>query len=165
MSAKFLFVVGGVYSGCGKGLAAAAIAKLLLMRGVKVNLIKCDPYYNSNAGTMNPKQHGEVFLCDDGSETDLDLGHYERLTGINMSHKNIFTNGTLSDEIRESEKRGDFLGQTVQVVPHVTNLIQSKFIKAGEDYELVIAEIGGTVGDDESAAMYEAIAQFKYKQS
>lgn len=163
MSAKYLFVVGGVYSGCGKGLGAAAIAKLLLMRGVKVNLIKCDPYYNTNAGTMNPRQHGEVFLCDDGSETDLDLGHYERLTGINMSHKNIFTNGTLSDEIREAEKRGDYLGQTVQVVPHVTGLIKRKFIEAAEGFDVLIAEIGGTVGDDESAAMYEAIASFKYK--
>ena len=164
MSGKFLFVVGGVYSGCGKGIAAAAIAKLLLMRGVKVNLIKCDPYYNTNAGTMNPRQHGETFVLEDGSETDLDLGHYERLTGLNMSGRNIFTNGTLNDEISASEKRGDFLGQTVQVVPHVTNLIQSKFVKAAEGCYLVIAEIGGTVGDDESAPMYEAIAQFKYKQ-
>src|SRR4051812_1953814 len=120
MSAKFVFIVGGVYSGTGKGISAASIGLLLKMRGAKVNLIKCDPYLNVNAGTMNPRQHGEVFLCEDGSETDLDLGHYERLTGITMSRVNIFTNGTLNKEIQEAEERGDYLGETVQVVPHVT---------------------------------------------
>jgi CTP synthase len=161
MAAKYVIVVGGVYSGTGKGISAASIGLLLRLRGEKVNLIKCDPYLNVNAGTMNPRQHGEVFLCDDGSETDLDLGHYERLTGIPISGKNIFTNGTLNKEIQEEEERGDYLGETVQVVPHVTNKIQKRLREAGNNTDIVIAEIGGTVGDYESAGMYEAIAQFK----
>jgi CTP synthase len=163
MSAKFVFVLGGVYSGGGKGLSAAAIGLLLKMRGENVNLVKCDPYLNVNAGTMNPRQHGEVFLCEDGSETDLDLGHYERLTGINMSMNNIFTNGSLNKEIQAEEERGDYLGETVQVVPHVTNKIQGKLEEAAKGFDILIAEIGGTVGDYESAGMYEAIAQFKCK--
>lgn len=161
MSTKYVIVVGGVYSGTGKGISAASIGLLLKMRGEKVNLIKCDPYLNVNAGTMNPRQHGEVFLCDDGSETDLDLGHYERLTGITVSKRNIFTNGILNKEIQEEEERGDYLGETVQVVPHVTNKIQKKLVEAGEGTDIVIAEIGGTVGDYESQGMYEAVAQFK----
>lgn len=163
--AKYVFVVGGVYSGTGKGISAASIGLLLKMRGESVNLIKCDPYLNVNAGTMNPRQHGEVFLCDDGSETDLDLGHYERLTGINVSKKNIFTNGILNKEIQEEEERGDYLGETVQVVPHVTAKIKNKLLEAGEGFDIVIAEIGGTVGDYESAGMYEAIAEFKYQHA
>ena len=161
MSAKYVIVVGGVYSGTGKGISAAALGFLLKLRGEKVNLIKCDPYYNSNAGTMSPGQHGEVYLCEDGSETDLDLGHYERLTGIQMSQKNIFTTGVINKEIHLEEERGDFLGDTVQVVPHVTNKIQKRLTQAAEGFDILIAEIGGTVGDFESAAMYEAIAQFK----
>lgn len=159
--AKYVIVVGGVYSGTGKGISAASIGLLLKMRGEKVNLIKCDPYLNVNAGTMNPRQHGEVFLCEDGSETDLDLGHYERLSGIPVTKNNIFTNGTLNKEIQEEEERGDYLGETVQVVPHVTNKIQKKLVEAAEGYDILIAEIGGTVGDYESQGMYEAIAQFK----
>lgn len=161
---KYVIVVGGVYSGTGKGISAASLGLLLKMRGERVNLIKCDPYLNINAGTMNPRQHGEVFLCDDGSETDLDLGHYERLTGITMSGKNIFTNGKLNVEIQQEEKRGDYLGETVQVVPHVTAKIRKKILEAGEGYDIVIAEIGGTVGDYESAGMYEAIAELKYQR-
>jgi CTP synthase len=159
--AKYVIVVGGVFSGTGKGISAASIGLLLKMRGEKVNLIKCDPYLNINAGTMNPRQHGEVFLCDDGSETDLDLGHYERLTGINVSGRNIFTNGKLYQEVLAGEERGDYLGETVQIVPHVTDKIQDRLNQVGKDHDIVIAEIGGTVGDYESAGMYEAIAQFK----
>jgi CTP synthase len=162
MSTKYLIVVGGVYSGTGKGISAASIGFLLKTRGEKVTLIKCDPYLNINAGTMNPRQHGEVFLCDDGSETDLDLGHYERLAGITMSRKNILTNGILNKEIQQEEERGDYLGETVQVVPHVTDKIQQKLKDVGDGFDIVIAEIGGTVGDFESAGMYEAIAQFKH---
>jgi CTP synthase len=162
MSAKFVVVVGGVYSGTGKGISAASIALLLKMRGEKVNLVKCDPYLNINAGTMNPRQHGEVFLCEDGSETDLDLGHYERMTGVQMSGKNIFTNGKLNKEIQTEEEHGDYLGETVQVVPHVTNKIQKKLTEAAEGHDILIAEIGGTVGDYESEGMYAAIAQLKF---
>lgn len=161
MSTKYIFVVGGVYSGTGKGISAASIGLLLKMRGSRVQLIKCDPYLNINAGTMNPRQHGEVFLCDDGSETDLDLGHYERITGVDMTHRNIFTNGTLNMELREREERGDYLGDTVQVAPHLTDLIQERVVALGKDADIVIAEIGGTVGDMESSAFYEAIRQFK----
>jgi CTP synthase len=163
MACKYLVVVGGVYSGTGKGISAASMAYLLKMRGENVTLIKCDPYLNINAGTMNPRQHGEVFLCDDGSETDLDLGHYERITGVTMTSKNIFTNGKLYQEVLADEERGEFLGETVQVVPHVTDKIQAKLTDLGKDHDIVVAEIGGTVGDYESAGMYEAIAQFKYK--
>lgn len=160
---RYIIVVGGVYSGTGKGISAASIACLLKMRGEKVTLIKCDPYLNINAGTMNPRQHGEVYLCDDGSETDLDLGHYERLTGITMTGKNIFTNGKLYQEVLDGEARGDYLGETVQIVPHVTDKIQDKLLEMGQEFDIVIAEIGGTVGDYESAGMLEAIAQFKFK--
>lgn len=161
--AKFIVVVGGVYSGTGKGISAASIAVLLKMRGENVTLVKCDPYLNINAGTMNPNQHGEVYLCDDGSETDLDLGHYERMTGVVMTSRNIFTSGKLYQEVLAGEERGDYLGETVQIVPHVTDKIQNKLLDLGKDHDIVIAEIGGTVGDYESAGMYEAIAQFKFK--
>lgn len=165
MSSKYIIVVGGVYSGTGKGISAASIGLLLKMRGANVNLIKCDPYLNINAGTMNPRQHGEVFLCDDGSETDLDLGHYERITGINMSAKNIFTSGKLYKELIEQEESGKFLGDTVQIVPHVTNMIQNILVDAGDGFDITIAEVGGTVGDYESGSLYEAIRQFKQKNS
>jgi CTP synthase len=158
---RFIVVVGGVYSGTGKGIGAASLGLLLKMRGAKVNLIKCDPYLNLNAGTMNPRQHGEVFLCDDGSETDLDLGHYERLAGITVSSENIFTSGTLYKQILEDEEQGKYLGDTVQIVPHVTDKIQQRLLEAGKNFDVVIAEIGGTVGDFESAGFYESISQLK----
>ena len=161
--AKYIIVVGGVYSGTGKGISAASIGLLLKMRGATVNLIKCDPYLNINAGTMNPRQHGEVFLCDDGSETDLDLGHYERLAGITVTGKNIFTSGTLYQQILEEEAAGKYLGDTVQIVPHVTNKIQERLREVGVGFDIVIAEIGGTVGDFESGSFYEAISQFKHQ--
>lgn len=161
MSCKYIIVVGGVYSGTGKGISAASIGLLLKMRGSNVQLMKCDPYLNINAGTMNPRQHGEVFLCNDGSETDLDLGHYERITGIEMSGLNIFTNGTLYKELIQEEEEGKYLGETVQVIPHVTDKIQQRLLAVGKDAEIVIAEIGGTVGDFESGSFYESIRQFK----
>lgn len=162
--AKYIVVVGGVFSGTGKGISAASIGLLMKMRGEKINLIKCDPYLNLNAGTLGPTEHGETFLCDDGSETDLDLGHYERISGIPMTGKNIFTNGKLYQEVLECEARGDYLGETVQVVPHVTDKIQQKLTDLGKESDIIIAEIGGTVGDYESAGMYEAIAQFKFSR-
>lgn len=164
MAAKYIIVVGGVYSGTGKGIGAASIGLLLKMRGAKVNLIKCDPYLNLNAGTMNPRQHGEVFLCDDGSETDLDLGHYERLAGITVSSRNIFTSGTLYKQILQEEEEGKYLGETVQIVPHVTNAIENKLKEVGEGFDIVIVEIGGTVGDFESGSFYEAVSQFKHSK-
>lgn len=159
---KYIVVVGGVYSGTGKGISAASIALLLKMRGTKVQLIKCDPYLNRNAGTMNPRQHGEVFLCDDGSETDLDLGHYERMTDIIMSGKNIFTSGALYREILDEEEEGKYLGETVQVIPHVTDKVKEHLVALGTEDNIVIAEIGGTVGDIESSGFYESIRQFKH---
>jgi len=161
--AKYIVVVGGVYSGTGKGIGAASIGLLLKMRGLSINLIKCDPYLNINAGTMNPRQHGEVFLCDDGSETDLDLGHYERLSGVTMSSQNIFTSGTLYKSILEEEEQGGYLGDTVQIVPHVINKIQERLLEVGKDVDIVIVEIGGTVGDFESFSFYESISQFKHQ--
>lgn len=160
---KYVFVVGGVYSGTGKGIGAASIALLLKLRGCSVQYIKCDPYLNLNAGTMSPLQHGEVFLCDDGTETDLDLGHIERITGINMSKKNIFTNGMLYHNLLQEEIDGKFLGHSLQIVPHVTNKIQDKFCQVGKDVDVTIIEIGGTIGDFESGAFFEAIRQFKQK--
>ena len=159
--AKYIFVVGGVYSGTGKGIASASIGLLLKMRGVKVNLIKCDPYLNLNAGTLSPHQHGEVFLCDDGSETDLDLGHYERITGIDMSSKNIFTSGMLYQELLKEEGEGKFLGTSVQIVPHVTDKIQQHLKVVGKEVDIVLVEIGGTVGDFESGSFYESVRQLK----
>lgn len=160
---KYIIVVGGVISGCGKGIAAASMGLLMKMRGHKVQLLKCDPYLNINAGTMNPRQHGEVFLCNDSSETDLDLGHYERITGIEVSAENIFTSGTLYKEILHAEEEGKYLGQTVQVIPHITDKIQQKLTDIGQKAEIVIVEIGGTVGDLESGPFLEAIRQFKQK--
>jgi len=161
MSCNYIIVVGGVYSGTGKGIGAASIGLLLKMRGLNVQLIKCDPYFNVNAGTLAPRQHGEVYLCEDGQETDLDLGHYERLTGITMSSKNIITNGTLYKELLADEETGKFLGETIQVVPHITNAIQNKLTSLEKDTDVIIAEIGGTVGDLESGSFYEAVRQLK----
>lgn len=161
MSCNYIIVVGGVYSGTGKGIGAASIGLLLKMRGLNVQLIKCDPYFNVNAGTLAPRQHGEVYLCEDGQETDLDLGHYERLTGITMCSKNIITNGTLYKELLNDEEAGKFLGETIQVVPHITNAIQNKLTQLEKDADVIIAEIGGTVGDLESGSFYEAVRQLK----
>jgi CTP synthase len=160
---KYIIVTGGVVSGIGKGISAASIGLLMRMRGENVQVIKFDPYLNLSASLLSPYQHGEVFLCDDGSETDLDLGHYERITGIEVSNLNICTNGSLFSGIFSDEVEGKFMGQTVQIVPHVTDKIQDRLIELGKSADIVIAEIGGTVGDFESGHFYEAIRQFKMK--
>src|SRR5213079_1171351 len=168
MSAKYIFVTGGVVSSLGKGLAAASIGCLLESRGLKVNLMKFDPYLNVDPGTMSPFQHGEVFVTDDGAETDLDLGHYERFITTRMKKTNNFTTGQIYKSVLERERRGDYLGKTVQVIPHVTNEIQ-EFIKRGAGFgaphavDVAIVEIGGTVGDIESLPFLEAVRQMSLR--
>ena len=161
MSAKYIFVTGGVVSSLGKGLAAASIGCLLESRGLKVNLIKLDPYLNVDPGTMSPFQHGEVFVTDDGAETDLDLGHYERFTHARLSRDNNWTTGRIYEQIIAKERRGDYLGKTVQVIPHVTNEIKSAMKKVAQEVDVCIVEIGGTVGDIESLPFLEAIRQMR----
>jgi len=161
MSAKYIFVTGGVVSSLGKGLAAASIGCLLESRGLKVNLMKFDPYLNVDPGTMSPFQHGEVFVTDDGAETDLDLGHYERFTHAKLSRDNNWTTGKIYEQIIAKERRGDYLGKTVQVIPHVTNEIKAAAKKVAQDVDVLIAEIGGTVGDIESLPFIEAIRQMR----
>ena len=161
MSAKYIFVTGGVVSSLGKGLAAASIGCLLEARGLRVNLMKFDPYLNVDPGTMSPFQHGEVFVTDDGAETDLDLGHYERFTHAKLSRDNNLTTGRIYEQIITKERRGDYLGKTVQVIPHVTNEIKAAMRKVGQDCDVAICEIGGTVGDIESLPFLEAIRQMR----
>lgn len=161
MSSKYIIVAGGVISGTGKGVSAASIGLLLKFRGHNVSLIKFDPYLNTNAGVLAPREHGECFLCDDGTETDLDLGHYERIAGISVSNRNICTSGTLHKELIEEQENGKYLGQTIQLIPHLTDKIQQRLLDLGKDHDVVIAEVGGTVGDAESFAFFEAIRQFK----
>jgi len=161
MSAKYIFVTGGVVSSLGKGLAAASLGCLLESRGLKVNLMKFDPYLNVDPGTMSPFQHGEVFVTDDGAETDLDLGHYERFTHAKLSRDNNWTTGRLYEQIIAKERRGDYLGKTVQVIPHVTNEIKAAMKKVAQDVDVAIVEIGGTVGDIESLPFMEAIRQMR----
>ncbi len=161
MSAKYIFVTGGVVSSLGKGLAAASIGCLLESRGLKVNLMKFDPYLNVDPGTMSPFQHGEVFVTDDGAETDLDLGHYERFTHARLSRDNNWTTGRLYEQIIAKERRGDYHGKTVQVIPHVTNEIKAAMKKVAQDVDVAIVEIGGTVGDIESLPFMEAIRQMR----
>jgi CTP synthase len=161
MSAKYIFVTGGVVSSLGKGLAAASIGCLLEARGIKVNMMKFDPYLNVDPGTMSPFQHGEVFVTDDGAETDLDLGHYERFTHARLTRDNNLTTGRIYEQIITKERRGDYLGKTVQVIPHVTNEIKNAMRKVAADCDVVIVEIGGTVGDIESLPFLEAIRQMR----
>jgi len=161
MSAKYIFVTGGVVSSLGKGLAAASIGCLLESRGLKVNMQKMDPYLNVDPGTMSPFQHGEVFVTDDGAETDLDLGHYERFTHARLSRDNNWTTGRIYEQIIAKERRGDYLGKTVQVIPHVTNEIKAAMKKISQDVDVAIVEIGGTVGDIESLPFIEAIRQMR----
>ena len=157
--ARYIFITGGVVSSLGKGLASAALGALLQARGYKVRLRKLDPYLNVDPGTMSPYQHGEVFVTDDGAETDLDLGHYERFTGRPATRQDNITTGRIYQEILAKERRGDYLGATIQVVPHVTNAIKD-FIREGNDgYDFVLCEIGGTVGDIEGLPFFEAIRQ------
>ena len=159
--AKFIFVTGGVVSSLGKGIAAASIGCLLESRGLKVNLMKFDPYLNVDPGTMSPFQHGEVFVTDDGAETDLDLGHYERFTHAKLSRDNNWTTGRIYEQIIAKERRGDYLGKTVQVIPHVTNEIKAAMKKLAHEVDVAIVEIGGTVGDIESLPFMEAIRQMR----
>lgn len=161
MKTKFLFVTGGVVSSLGKGLAAASIGALMEARGLRVSMQKLDPYINVDPGTMSPFQHGEVFVTDDGAETDLDLGHYERYTSARLSRKSNFTTGQVYDSVIRKERRGDYLGGTVQVIPHITNEIKHKIIENARDVDLAIVEVGGTVGDIESLPFLEAIRQFR----
>ncbi len=157
--ARYIFITGGVVSSLGKGVAAAALGALLQARGYKVRLRKLDPYLNVDPGTMSPYQHGEVFVTDDGAETDLDLGHYERFTGVSASKGDNITTGKIYQGIIERERRGDYLGATVQVIPHVTDAIKSFVTAPAGDADFVICEIGGTVGDIEGLPFFEAIRQ------
>ncbi|MGB7191345.1 MAG: CTP synthase, partial [Acidobacteriaceae bacterium] len=161
MSSKYIFVTGGVVSSLGKGLAAASIGCLLESRGLRINLMKFDPYLNVDPGTMSPFQHGEVFVTDDGAETDLDLGHYERFTHAHLSRDNNLTTGRIYEQIITKERRGDYLGKTVQVIPHVTNEIKNAMRKVAAANDITIVEIGGTVGDIESLPFLEAIRQMR----
>jgi CTP synthase len=159
---KFIFVTGGVVSSLGKGLAAASLGALLEARGLRVTLLKMDPYINVDPGTMSPLQHGEVFVTDDGAETDLDLGHYERFVQTRMSKRNNCTTGQIYDTVIQNERRGDYLGATVQVIPHITDEIKQRIQLAAEGTDLCIVEVGGTVGDIESLPFLEAIREFRW---
>jgi CTP synthase len=161
MAPKYIFVTGGVVSSLGKGVAASSIGCLLESRGFKVNIQKCDPYLNVDPGTMSPFQHGEVFVTEDGAETDLDLGHYERFTHAKLTRDNNWTTGRIYETILTKERRGDYLGKTVQVIPHVTDEIKAIIKKVSTDVDVVIVEIGGTVGDIESLPFLEAIRQMR----
>jgi CTP synthase len=161
---SYVFVTGGVVSSLGKGIAAASLASLLESRGLKVTLMKLDPYINVDPGTMSPFQHGEVYVTEDGAETDLDLGHYERYVRTKMGRKNNFTTGQIYDEVIRKERRGDYLGGTVQVIPHITDHIKEKIKLAGVGYDVIMVEIGGTVGDIESLPFLEAIRQLGVEQ-
>lgn len=162
MKTKFIFVTGGVVSALGKGLASASIGALLEGRGLKVAFLKLDPYINVDPGTMSPFQHGEVFVTEDGAETDLDLGHYERFTTVQTSRASNVTTGKIYESVIQKERRGDYLGKTVQVIPHITDEIKAAILRVAHGIDLVIAEIGGTVGDIESLPFIEAIRQFRF---
>ena len=162
MQTKFIFITGGVVSGLGKGIAGASIGALLESRGLTVSLMKLDPYINIDAGTMNPFQHGEVYVTEDGAETDLDLGHYERYTNAIVSRVHNCTTGQIYDKIIRKERAGEYLGATVQVVPHVIDEIKEAVLRASDNVDIAIVEIGGTVGDIESLPFLEAIRQFRH---
>ncbi len=159
MTTKYIFVTGGVVSSLGKGIAAASLAAILEARGLNVTIMKLDPYINVDPGTMSPTQHGEVFVTDDGAETDLDLGHYERFIRTKMTRRNNFTSGRVYADVLRKERRGDYLGATIQVIPHITNAIKDRVIAGAEGHQVAIVEIGGTVGDIESLPFLEAIRQ------
>lgn len=159
MTTRYIFVTGGVVSSLGKGIAAASLAAILEARGLKVTMLKLDPYINVDPGTMSPIQHGEVFVTEDGAETDLDLGHYERFIRTKMTKRNNFTTGRIYQDILSRERKGEFLGATIQVIPHITNDIKRRVIEGAEGYDIAMVEIGGTVGDIESQPFLEAIRQ------
>jgi len=163
MTTKYIFVTGGVVSSLGKGIAAGSLAAILEARGLNVTILKLDPYINVDPGTMSPTQHGEVFVTDDGAETDLDLGHYERFIRTKMTKRNNFTTGRIYSDVLAKERRGDYLGATIQVIPHITNEIQARVIAGGEGHDVAIVELGGTVGDIESQPFLEAIRQLGLK--
>ena len=157
MTTNYIFVTGGVVSSLGKGIAAASLAAILEARGLNVTMMKLDPYINVDPGTMSPIQHGEVFVTEDGAETDLDLGHYERFIRTKMTRRNNFTTGRIYSDVLRKERRGDYLGATVQVIPHITNAIKERVLAGGEGHDVVLVEIGGTVGDIESLPFLEEI--------
>ena len=159
MTTNYIFVTGGVVSSLGKGIAAASLAAILEARGLNVTMMKLDPYINVDPGTMSPTQHGEVFVTEDGAETDLDLGHYERFIRTKMTKRNNFTSGRVYADVLRKERRGDYLGATIQVIPHITNSIKERVLAGGAGYDVVLVEIGGTVGDIESLPFLEAIRQ------
>src|SRR6202158_5438325 len=159
---KFVFVTGGVVSSLGKGIAAASLAAILASRGIRVTNLKLDPYINVDPGTMSPFQHGEVYVTDDGAETDLDLGHYERFTSAHMSKLNNFTTGRIYNSVIQKERRGEYLGKTVQVIPHITDEIKTNIRLAAQGHDAILVEVGGTVGDIESLPFLEAIRQMRY---
>ncbi len=156
---SLVFITGGVVSSLGKGIASASLATVLESRGLKVSLMKLDPYINVDPGTMSPFQHGEVFVTEDGAETDLDLGHYERFVRTRMSKRNNYTTGQIYENVIRKERRGDYLGGTVQVIPHITDEIKRVVMETASDYDVTMVEIGGTVGDIESLPFMEAIRQ------
>ena len=162
MAKKYIFITGGVVSSLGKGITSASLGFLLMSYGFKISIVKIDPYINVDPGTMNPYQHGEVYVLDDGAETDLDLGHYERFTGLTLSKKNNFTTGQVYYSVIRRERRGDYLGKTVQVIPHITDEIKRRIKEAGKDKDVLIVEIGGTIGDIEGLPFLEAIRQMRY---
>ncbi|MCA9577831.1 MAG: CTP synthase, partial [Myxococcales bacterium] len=161
---KFIFVTGGVVSSIGKGLTAASMGALMEARGLRVTNMKLDPYINVDPGTMSPYQHGEVFVTDDGAETDLDLGHYERFTSATMRRANNFTTGRIYDAVISKERRGEYLGATIQVIPHITDEIKARVREATSNVDVAIVEIGGTVGDIESLPFLEAVRQIKVEE-
>lgn len=164
-STKYIFVTGGVTSSLGKGIIAASLAKLLQARGYAVTIQKLDPYINIDPGTLNPYEHGECFVTDDGAETDLDLGHYERFLNVATSQANNITTGRIYQNVIEKERRGDYLGMTVQVIPHITDEIKDRIQEVAQkgNYDIVITEIGGTVGDIESLPYIEAVRQMMWE--
>src|SRR3990167_4817147 len=161
MTTHYIFVTGGEVSSLGKGIAAASLAAILEAGGLRVTLVKLDPYINVDPGTMSPIQHGEVFVTEDGAETDLDLGHYERFVRTRMNRKNNFTTGQVYATVLQKERRGDYLGATVQVIPHITDEIKRKIQAGANEADVVLVEIGGTVGDIESLPFLEAIRQMR----
>ena len=161
---QYIVVTGGVVSSVGKGIVTASLGRILKSRGLRVSILKLDPYINVDPGTMSPYQHGEVYVTDDGAETDLDLGHYERFLDEQLSHANSSSSGQVYEEVIRKERRGDYLGGTIQPIPHVTNEIKRRIRAAGEahDANIVIVEVGGTVGDMEGQPFLEAISQMRY---
>ncbi|MDC1180712.1 CTP synthase, partial [bacterium] len=158
---KYIFITGGVVSSLGKGITAASLAAVLEARGLDITMLKLDPYINVDPGTMSPFQHGEVFVTEDGAETDLDLGHYERFIRTTMLKKNNFTTGKVYEEVLKRERRGDYLGATIQVIPHITDEIKRRIVLGAGDAEVALVEIGGTVGDIESQPFLEAVRQMR----